>query len=432
MKLSLWNSYIELKDGVGLIYNALKDSFLITTDYQLFKLVTEGRYEDFHPDFIDNLKKIGGIVPHIKDEAKELDDLIKKADENDSQFQIIINPTLDCNFHCWYCYENHVKGSKMSNNTINAIKKYLENKVKTSHKLKYLDLSFFGGEPLIEFHNVVIPIMNYTKELCNIYGIKLSVHFTTNAGLLSDKIISELKLYSPTFQITLDGDKDAHNSTRFFKGGRPSFNIIVTNIIKLVKNGMNVLVRINYTHSNIDSVNGIINRFNQLELELRKFIRIDFQQVWQDKHIAENEINLDNTINVFQRKLKECGFGVSYSKLFNYVTNSCYADKRNQILINYNGDIFNCTARDFKRENRMGFLCDNGLIEWLNNSHEIRMNSKFKKSICRNCRIAPICGGGCRTKCLENQHHNDCNLGFNSNDIDNLILDRFEQYFILK
>lgn len=432
MKLSLWNSYIELEDGLGLIYNSLKDSFLVITDSELFKLVRLGRHKRLPSHFIQQLNTIGALVTKNKDEVQELEDIIRTIDEDESRFQIIINPTLDCNFHCWYCYENHIKGSKMSSNTIHAIKKYLENKVKSSNQLKYLELSFFVGEPLMQFHNVVIPLLKYTSNLCKNYGISLSTHFTTNAGLLSDEIISELKVYSPTFQITLDGDEEAHNGTRFFKGRKPSFNIIVNNIFNLVKNGMNVLVRINYTHSNINSINGIIDKLSQLDFNIRNKVRVDFQQVWQDKYIAKNEINLDSTIKRFRISLQNNGFEVSYSEIFNYVTNSCYADKRNQILINYNGDIFKCTARDFKSENRMGILLENGIIDWVNNSHEIRMNCKLKKTKCRECRIAPICGGGCRTKCLENQQHDDCNLGFNSNDVDNLILERFEQYFILK
>ena len=47
--------------------------------------------------------------------------MIEYVDNDDSTFELIINPTLDCNFHCWYCYENHLKGSKMDEGIVSAI-----------------------------------------------------------------------------------------------------------------------------------------------------------------------------------------------------------------------------------------------------------------------------------------------------------------------
>ncbi len=318
----------------------------------------------------------------------------------------------------------------MPKNIISGIKRYIANHINSNQNLKHISLSFFGGEPLLEFYNVVMPIIEATKELCLPKAINMHVHFTTNAGMFTDEMIAQLKPYNPSFQITLDGGRESHDNTRFFKGKKPSFDLILDNIFKLVEAGLEVLVRINYTHKNIESTKDVIERLNRLDSEKRRLVKVDFQQVWQDRNNDETETATENMIRNFRETLRESKINVTYSRLFNYVLNSCYADKRNEILINFNGDLFACTARDFKPENRMGVLQEDGAVAWENDAANKRMNCRFKKAVCRKCRIAPICGGGCRTKCLEQAHHEQCNLNFTDNKINDIILERFEQYFM--
>ena len=132
--------------------------------------------------------------------------------------------------------------------------------------------------------------------------------------------------------------------------------------------------------------------------------------------------SLPITVELFQSE----GYNVSSHKILHSVIDSCYGDKRNQALINYNGDVFKCTARDFLTENRLGYLNQNGIIIWEKNSLERRMTSKFNRPICHNCRIAPLCGGGCSQQAMENLFANECLYHYTKQDIDNIILNRFE------
>lgn len=82
----------------------------------------------------------------------------------------------------------------------------------------------------------------------------------------------------------------------------------------------------------------------------------------------------------------------------------------NSCVINYNGDIFKCTAIDFHKTQRDGYLSAEGKLIWENDSLEKRMSSKFTNTACRTCRIMPLCHGGCSGKslvskdyCLHNQ-----------------------------
>lgn len=42
----------------------------------------------------------------------------------------------------------------------------------------------------------------------------------------------------------------------------------------------------------------------------------------------------------------------------------CYGDHANHFIVNYNGDLYKCSARDFTKENREGVLTSDGDLEW--------------------------------------------------------------------
>ncbi len=54
---------------------------------------------------------------------------------------------------------------------------------------------------------------------------------------------------------------------------------------------------------------------------------------------------------------------------------------KSHATINYNGEVFKCTARDFKTELKEGDLLDNGIINW-NNKYFQRIDSKIKNNPC--------------------------------------------------
>ncbi|MFT4249478.1 MAG: hypothetical protein QM581_15820, partial [Pseudomonas sp.] len=97
------------------------DSFL----HQLFEAaVAESEIEalrDVHEELFDTLKTNGFI---INDEVNELDEIKRisyETDFSDEKFELIVNPTMNCNFKCWYCYETHIKDSKMSDETLSKV-----------------------------------------------------------------------------------------------------------------------------------------------------------------------------------------------------------------------------------------------------------------------------------------------------------------------
>ena len=71
----------------------------------------------------NQLLETGMLVPEEKNEVEELELRIQSGQNNSDHFIFHINPTLDCNFNCWYCYENHISGSKMNPSVLSGVKK---------------------------------------------------------------------------------------------------------------------------------------------------------------------------------------------------------------------------------------------------------------------------------------------------------------------
>ena len=69
------------------------------------------------------------------------------------------------------------------------------------------------------------------------------------------------------------------------------------------------------------------------------------------------------------------------------------ASKRNSAVINYNGDIFKCTARDFTTVQRAGYLSDEGELVWENDYLNRRMNAKFNNKPWSNRRLSVVADG---------------------------------------
>ncbi|MDE5887032.1 MAG: radical SAM protein [Muribaculaceae bacterium] len=379
------------------------------------------------PKLYEQFCEAGVIIDSLSDEIKLLQEKVRKCDDNHNEFILHINPTLDCNFSCWYCYENHIANSRMNGETVEAVKSFITQTL-SDPEIKSFELGFFGGEPLFHFDSIAKRIILHSSQVCKKFGKELHIHFTSNGALLNEEMIDFLSKFSCGFQITLDGGKESHDSTRYFKNKRGSFDIIINNVVLLLKKGINVILRVNYTVENIGSVKEILDYFISLSDDEKQFIKFDFQRVWQDKVREKDtaEIKIMEIRKVFRKN----GFFVLANYIPHNVEDSCYGDKKNHLLINYDGNVFGCTARDFTDENKIGKINSIGKICFDSEKTRVRDNAKLSKEVCRTCRIAPICGGGCKQRAVEDMDNEECTMRYTESQINDIVLDIFEHSFL--
>ncbi len=425
MRKSWFNSIVPY-NGNYLLYNALSDIFLVVNKELTGLMQTNDSLDSIkhlYPKFYSALDENGFIVDDATPELELVKQKQYELDNDDSIFHLVINTTMNCNFSCWYCYESHEKKSPMETATIEKIKLLVANTIKKKSTLKKIVVSWFGGEPLLQYSSVILPLSISLKDMISSSNIELVTNYTTNGYLIKEEMIKEFKRFNTiNFQITLDGDRDLHDSIRFVSKSRGSYDRIIDNIKMLCKNGLNVSLRLNYTKTNIDSLVNIYEDIKNILENDRSFLKITLHKVWQEKDTAFFSQKLLDIIRFYRYRDFSCAVG----DLTDSVRASCYADKKNHATINYNGDVFKCTARDFSKKNKEGDLTEKGNIKWAD-IYDERLNIKFKNSPCLKCRILPICNGGCSQVALENKGIDYCVHDFCDSKKDELILHKFLQ-----
>lgn len=429
MKTSKFISRIPLSESRTLYFGALKDMYVVV-EKDVDNRILSGDLAGLAPKVAEDLRTAGITVSDGFDEDAELVRLIDGIDGATDCLQITVNPTINCNFRCWYCYEDHVVGSKMDAGVMKSVAAYLERYLSENAGTSQFNLSFFGGEPLLYFKDNVRPLIEMCDAVCKAHSVEMTVHFTTNGFLLRPEVVGFLAGYDTSFQITLDGGREFHDRTRCTGAGAGSFDTIVGNIRSSLSAGCHVLVRVNYTEENIDSVEDVIEEFRDLPEDSKRGMRFDFQRVWQDVREANKE-TIENKIGAYISDAKDAGLFATSHLVQDYVRNSCYGDKYNYLLVNYNGDLYKCTARDFAKTPPLGHLNPDGTATWHSPEYnERRRHAKFQRQACKDCRIAPLCAGGCRQKAMEHPDDGTCLHGYSEAHKDEIVLNRFIYKFV--
>jgi uncharacterized protein len=147
--------------------------------------------------------------------------------------------TDNCNLRCNYCYQTKKENNVMSFETAKEfIDSMLENAKKEDYYLSYSTTSgviveFIGGEPLLET-DLILQIMNYFCEQLIVKNSPLATKFVfniTSNGVLfnTPKVQQMINKYKGriTISITVDGNKELHDSCRVFPDGSGSYDLAI-------------------------------------------------------------------------------------------------------------------------------------------------------------------------------------------------------------
>lgn len=126
---------------------------------------------------------------------------------NKHYFQFVI--THSCNLSCTYCYEKHKDDRGM---TFETAKNIVDTEIDYSNPEKEYEISFFGGEPFLEF-DLIKKIVEYIENKS--LSSNITFFATTNGTLLNNEIKAWLKT-KPNFVcgLSLDGNRIMHNTNR--------------------------------------------------------------------------------------------------------------------------------------------------------------------------------------------------------------------------
>lgn len=198
-----------------------------------------------------------------------------------------------CNLNCSYCYEKHKVNSYMSvetaKNAIDALfdKKKMNGYINDAHKC--IIIEFIGGEPfmnmdVIEFVSEYLPYKAYIEGSPWYKYYMFSV--TTNGTLWFDKRVQDwLHKYKNriSVSITIDGDKELHDSCRVFYDGTGSYDVVVRAVKDAIENYGMSGTKVTFAPENIDKINTAIPHLFSLGLK-EIHANCVFEDVWKDEH----------------------------------------------------------------------------------------------------------------------------------------------------
>lgn len=308
-----------------------------------------------------------------------------------STYHIVVNTTLDCNLRCWYCYEHKFKNSELSPSVIAAIKKNIVVHYEET-PFSILKLSFFGGEPFMNI-NAIKDLLSYADKFCKEKHVSLIVDFTTNSTLINKDILAFIRDFTCRFQITLDGDREQHNKVKHIPG-IDTYTLAIKHIEQIISSihDSHVWLRINYDGETLTHINDILDDIDRFD---RRKVSLIIRKVWQVKpSIIDRELLLNAIQAIFDKGFIVDCYPLTMKRL-------CFAEHINQVLFNYDGQIFKCsTLPTFDKEHAMGKLnFETGKIEW-NKNKLSQITKLIRNERCMLCGLYASCYGACNKNLL--------------------------------
>ena len=413
MKSSIFNIAQSYNDGI-LLYNTFTTSMIEITNELYQSIFIDNCYSEHYLE-VESLFDMGFLIPNDCDELTEQEKYRRTVIENNSGkiANIIIAPTLECNAHCFYCFEKGHRKGIMSRETADALIEHLKN----NWNGELLGITWFGGEPLL-----AIDIIEYIIKGLRKNNILFSSKITTNGSLLTDDVISKIRKNwnVEKIQITIDAIGQKYNDIKNYTGFDDAFSVVIKNIENALNNGLKIKIRINFNPEEQNTAKETMKYLNARFFEYDN-IKIYFAPIDEDESIVKNItgsfsdynehpyvslIKYGRNSNMYRGfpdmeddestdKYDEYGL-LKKLKIYPSPTN-CYATCPSVYSVDYDGDIYKCHRVLGRKE----YICGNVATGIEHNEiYNFFCNTNLTYEECKMCAILPICQGGCKINSL--------------------------------
>ena len=341
----------------------------------------------------------------------------KKISESPTDYvSLCFTPGHQCNFKCRYCFAQGGETYTDEKNVfdVDDIVKTLDcffTKIYPDARRYRVDF-VSGGEPLLYF-DIIKHVVEYSENFQKISGKSVQIWLCTNGSLLTSEIIQFFDKHNISIGISLDGNRESHNSNRVYSNGEGTYDDVLAGIRTLLDEpnvnnkvksfwGLSVL-----NESNKDLIS-IVKHYKdlgiktaQIKIEWRHFITdkdtqryydllkesyerfADFLLFEYEKGNIEFILMITNENDHFGKMLKRFLTGI-------YVSRRCEAG-RNKITIGPNGDIYPCYSFVGIGEMRLGNINYSPDIKGIFNEVGVNCENNY----CYFCADKYLCGGDC-------------------------------------
>lgn len=338
---------------------------------------------------------------------------------------ICLNLTDACNLRCKYCFVQQ-QPHYMELQTAKDIVDWLVNNMKVKKEHKWVkqeekcSINFFGGEPMLLYDKVIVPLTNYIEEK---YPQQFHLGMTTNGTLLDNDKIYWLKQHNFSILLSIDGAKTTQDINRPCADSKlSSFDLVSKNIPYLLQLYPNTTFRSTIDESTVEYMfenyifaeqAGFKNIFlipnGRTEWDVHNLQILDEQVecifYYRQKQYLENKPVLQASfIDKIYKKVKQ------NMQIFNGQQKTPDRNQIHQVercglgttsgSVGYNGDIYGCQEQDSYGENKSIFYIGNiytgGIDKKLHNELLIKYAyqgccKSSNPQLCYQCLLANLC-----------------------------------------
>lgn len=334
------------------------------------------------------------LVPRDWDEANNVELTVSRNRGSLEVLGLTIAPTLACNFGCKYCFERQLPKHTMDDRTEDRLLEFVKAR---SQSAELLEITWFGGEPLLALHRIESICHRIHREV----GIATNSQVITNGYLLSTPTIVSLRnLGITSYQITLDGLAKTHNARRPLLNGAGTFETIIRNIENLLNldDKASVVVRVNVDSNNEREYHLIHDHLHRRISNPRVLVYPGFvdNYTFACKSASLCALDRDTRANFYLDQYYK--YGIHDAKLYSAATyRNCMARHTNSFVVGPRGELYKCLAALGVPQMSIGNVNNPGPSitnrELL--GRFLQGNDYLKDPACRECTLFPACEGGC-------------------------------------
>lgn len=404
MKESKYNIYVE-HDGEKLVFNSRTIALAAMDEFALSILqkVKQGVAVE-QTDLVKEMERVGFIVDDSIDELQQLEMSYNLNKYQKNGLSLVIAPTMACNFACPYCFES-AKSGVMTEETQDKIIALVS---EFAEKGQAVDITWFGGEPLLA-KSVIYSMSEKFIEICQHAEVNYVARIITNGYLLDESTMLKLKEYKVTFmQMTLDGLPQTHNQRKRLKNSsdEPTFERILENVLLAQKHDINAVIRFNVDKQNVKELEPLLDLVIERGIDEGFYLGHVQGNTDSSKEFSQQCLSAEEFSRLcadFERLLFLKKIQTSYPIPLRLNCGACYLYS---YVIEPDGEMYKCWNEIGITEKSIGNIHDfedgKALGLNLNYNYTQYMNwSPFSFKKCRECKILPICMGGCQYNGME-------------------------------
>lgn len=341
-----------------------------------------------------------------------------------SQPSYVLMPTYQCNLRCPYCFQDHMRTDPTYGHLLRTMDRSMATRVlagmrSIDHAHGIADdaalqrhVTFFGGEPLLAQSRPIVEF--FIDELLargptRFVAITNATELDAYQDLLGPEKIGRL-------QITLDGPPAEHDTRRIYPDGSGSFERIAANLEMALARDVSVNIRLNIDRDNIARLPALADEFEARGWSSHPRFSVYVAPI----HAANDHVSRARTFDSWQLGRALTELEAQYPKLerigmfddsLEDQARSIFAGTRaatpmfrssfcgahsTMYVIDAFADIYACWERTGDPKLRIGHIEESGdvmmdravLERW-------RGRNIASNPVCRRCRYATSCGGGC-------------------------------------